>query len=216
MRDGDELGRASLHPAAGSPSPARFEVDGIDTNDVIDVTFINPNDEAVICSTCMVWVSRQVRTSTTRMSTEMFLRAFNGAVASLAPMITAVDGKVRVSLHGELAHELGLHTITEDLPVSFSGAATFEARELEIMGLHEMIRQVIVLFQHRVGQKAVAVRQDTDEYDILDMRRKTHVDVHAFIDAVADAYFDPQTLFNEVVLQRVTPPQIRAVGFGTV
>ncbi|MDZ7753320.1 MAG: hypothetical protein U5S82_17145 [Gammaproteobacteria bacterium] len=145
VRDGQELDRDTLHAIAGSPSPAKFEVESIDGNEVIDVTFINPNDQAIICTYCRVSVKRKVRSSVTRMDTEMFLRAFNGAVESLNPKIYVIDGQVRVSLEGEIAEHLGIENIRWDLPASFSGGATFDADELEIMSLHEMIRMVIEL-----------------------------------------------------------------------
>ena len=190
-RDGAELGRTTLQAVAGSPSPARFEVTGISGHDVLDVTFINPNPVPAILSTCAVFVDRRVRTTTTRLSTELLLRAFNGAVESLAPEITASDGQVRVALHGDLADELKINNVTFDTPVSFDGGATFEATDLEIMGLGELVPLVVnhlqadllvafpsVLFNLPDGEK-IFVRDRADAVATPD-----------FVAGVVEAYFD--------------------------
>lgn len=205
VRDGDELGRATLQPTAQSTSPAKFAVDGIDTHDVIDVTFINPNDEPVICSSCTVLLNRQIRTTATRMSTEMFLRVYNGAIASLAPTLTVSEGQVRLSLQGEIAKQLGISSITRELPVEVYGGATFEPRDLEIMSSHEMISEVIVQFQVRLAKAVYQDNLSNSMQWLLILISKTVANSSTFVDDVADAYFDPQVQVFDAVLNQITP-----------
>lgn len=204
-RGGDELARRTLRADAESPSPVRFGISDIRGNEVIDVTFINPNDVPAICSTCTVFAERRVRHTVTRMRTEMFRRAFNGAIASLNPTITVADGKVLVSLEGELAHELGLHNISKDLPVAVDGGATFKATEIEILDQNQLVRRVVRLFQAQLSSGLLKGIQSTGDRSRILQRRSSHVVVDSFIDEVARAYFDGQVLVSDRVVQLVTP-----------
>ena len=203
-RDGAELGRRTLRAEASSPSPAHFGVNDIRGNAVIDVTFINPNDVPAICTSCTVFAERRVRQTLTRMRMAPFRRAFNGAIASLNPTITVSNGKVHVSLEGELAHELGLHGLSTDVPESFEGGAKFEATDIEIMGQGQLVRRVIRLFRDHVSRNLLT-GIPSFERGGLARRRRSHVLVDRFIDEVADAYFDERVLVSDAVVELVTP-----------
>ncbi|MDZ7753318.1 MAG: hypothetical protein U5S82_17135 [Gammaproteobacteria bacterium] len=74
---------------------------------------------------------------------------------------------------------------------------------------NEGIPEVIELFQSRIAKRMLqAVVPDVTSALKLDIRRQTHVEVPAFVDAVADAYFDPNVFFFDVILQRVTPDNV--------
>lgn len=190
-RDGPEVHRETLRAATGSPSPAGFTVGDISGNDVIDVTFVNHNDVPVVLRSCTVVASRRIQAATTRVSNELLLRAFNGAVRSLSPTIEASDGKLIISLHGDLADELKLNNIIFDVPDSFSGGAIFDAADLEIMGLSELVPRVVArlradLLAPMTGVLGTAKPEDRTWVQ----ERIVAVRDAAFIDAVVDAYFD--------------------------
>lgn len=205
VRDGAELGRATLLAERDSSAPARVEFDGIDVNDVIDVTFINANDVAVICTQCAVHVDRRIRTSTTTMRNEMFLRTFNGAIRSLCPTITVEDGSVKVELHGEIAEELGLTNMSADVPESFTGGATFETTDLKIMGQGDLIPSVVALLQRRINDNLVRLGSSTAENIALQKRLKSHVRPSSFIEEVTAAYFDGPDAILDRVTDLITP-----------
>lgn len=206
IRDGAELGRETLLAERNSPSPARANFDGIDGNDVIDVTFINPNDVAVICTTCTVSVDRRIRTSTVTLRNEMFLRAFNGAIRSLCPTIKVEDGSVKVELKGEIAEELGLTNMSADVPESFTGGATFESTDLEIMGQGDLIPSVVALLQGRIiASLAFLAGGDSNRIQQLRVRLESHVKPASFIEEVTAAYFDGPVAILERVTELITP-----------
>lgn len=205
VRDGAELGRSTLLSERDSLAPARVKFDGIDENDIIDVTFINPNDVAVICPSCAVQVDRRIHTSSTTMSNEMFLRAFNGAIRSLCPIITVRDGSVNVELHGEIAEKLGLTNMSADVPESFTGGATFETADLEIMGQGDLIPNVVLLLQRRIISKLISLVNSNIERAMLRDRLESHVKPASFIKEITAAYFDGPAAILERVTNLITP-----------
>ncbi|MGI9014407.1 MAG: alkaline phosphatase family protein [Phycisphaerales bacterium] len=148
-RSGDEIGNQRLQGNDQSLAPVRFELDGIDRNEVVDVTFINPNAVPILCVPCYVEVTRSVRTDVVKLPTTMLTRVFNDALRSLTPTVIIDAGRVRASFQGPVAQELGLHSLEADLPGSGSwneGGATFEPGDIEIMSSLDLFREVLTFY----------------------------------------------------------------------
>ncbi|MCM2680239.1 alkaline phosphatase family protein [Echinimonas agarilytica] len=208
VRDGDQIRRVTLHADSNSLSPARMSVEGIDVNDIIDVTFINPNEVGVICQTCVVRVERQVRTNTVSIDNEMLLRAFNGAFRSLSPMVKVENGLAVAQFEGEIAKELGIERMTKELPLEFDGGVTFAPGDIEIMGLEELVGQVLILLQRDVAKALSSAVSENSDRIALRTHRDTVVLSDDFIRELRTEYFEVQPKVKDKLLRLAAPADL--------
>ena len=153
FRDGAEIASERLLGSDENVFSQKLETQAIDSNEVIDVVFINPNEVPIICTPCTVGARRQVRTNEVQLPTEMLTRVFNDALASLTPTVIIDAGKARATFKGDVAQHLGLHSMETDLPGSWDeGGATLTPGDLEIMSGEDLYHEVLSLYLADLGE----------------------------------------------------------------
>jgi phospholipase C len=147
LENGPTLKSETLAP--DFPKLGRLQAGPFGGNDVIDVTFSNPNDFPVLLF-AFINIQNDLDITTTTLPGSLVERVFGNSLLFLAPTFGIRDGKLRFAFSEEVMDTFGLEPVTKDLGLDADVTVSIEPIRFELLDHETVVERVVTEMEAEV------------------------------------------------------------------